>query len=153
MGTPVQGDLVLDKIDCALNAAPLAPNPHIKTPLPTPMKLFNIWPGFQQSPAGRERAILRSLPRALWLCTAVPALAAGLARVFPWSGSETDIATRIQTVDILAISVVIFLWSMVLTVAIAAFIVRVMKGPAYVADAYPLQDAERPAPPDPAPPR
>jgi hypothetical protein len=35
---------------------------------------------------------------------------------------------------------------MVLTVAIGAFIVMVMKGPAYVADAYPLEDADQPSP-------
>ena len=56
-----------------------------------------------------------------------------------------DIATRIQTIDILAIGVVVLHWTLVLTVAIGAFIVMVMKGPAYVADAYPLEDAERPA--------
>lgn len=109
------------------------------------MNLFNIWPGFQQAPAGLERVVLRKLPRALWLGTALPALVAMLARGFPWSGSEMDIATRIQTIDILAIGVVVLHWTLVLTVAIGAFIVMVMKGPAYVADAYPLEDAEHPA--------
>ena len=37
-------------------------------------------------------------------------------------------------------SLVILHWTMLLTVGIAAFIVRVMKGPAHVADAYPLDD-------------
>lgn len=119
------------------------------------MNLFNIWPGFQQTPAGLERVVLRKLPRALWLGTALPALVALLARGFPWSGSEMDIATRLQTIDILVIGVVVLHWTLVLTVAIGAFIVMVMKGPAYVADAYPLSDAERPAtepePPAPAP--
>jgi hypothetical protein len=35
-------------------------------------------------------------------------------------------------------------WNTVLTLAIGAFIVMVMKGPAYVADAYPLVEAEVP---------
>ena len=43
------------------------------------------------------------------------------------------------------ISAVILHWSIVCTVAIAAFIVMVMKGPAYVADAYPLEDSDNPA--------
>ncbi|MDO9201710.1 MAG: hypothetical protein Q8K34_09285 [Hydrogenophaga sp.] len=114
------------------------------------MNLFNIWPGFQQTPAGLERVVLRKLPQALWLGSALPALVALLARVFPWSGSEMDMATRIQTIDILAIGVVVLLWTLVLTVAIGAFIVMVMKGPAYVADAYPLEHADHPAP-DPRP--
>ncbi len=118
------------------------------------MNLFNIWPGFQQTPAGLERVVLRKLPRALVLGTALPALVALLARGFPWSGSEMDIATRLQTIDILAIGVVVLHWTLVLTVAIGAFIVMVMKGPAYVADAYPLSDAEHPAatPSEPQPP-
>ena len=37
-------------------------------------------------------------------------------------------------------------WTVVLTVAIGAFIVLVMKGPAYVADAYPMDEAETPSP-------
>ena len=34
--------------------------------------------------------------------------------------------------------VVVVHWTLVLTLALGCFIVRVMKGPAYVADAYPL---------------
>jgi hypothetical protein len=42
------------------------------------------------------------------------------------------------------ISFVILHWTVVVTVGIAAFIVMVMKGPAYVADPYPLNEAETP---------
>jgi hypothetical protein len=38
-------------------------------------------------------------------------------------------------------AVVALHWSLMLTLAIACFIVRVMKGPVYVADAYPLPNA------------
>jgi hypothetical protein len=110
------------------------------------MSLFNILPNFQKSPAGMERSILRRLPRVLWVGTALAALMAGVMRLLPWSGSEAEVVTRITTVDIYLISLVIFHWTMVFTVAIGAFIVLVMKGPAYVADAYPLNDADRPAP-------
>jgi hypothetical protein len=50
-------------------------------------------------------------------------------------------------VDIYAISVLVLHWTVVFTVAIGAFIVMVMKGPAYVADAYVLDDADTPAAP------
>jgi hypothetical protein len=33
---------------------------------------------------------------------------------------------------------------MVMTVAFAAFIIKLSKGPAYVADAYPLVDVDKP---------
>ena len=36
--------------------------------------------------------------------------------------------------------VVVLHWTLVLTLALGCFIVRVMKGPAYVADAYPCPD-------------
>ena len=42
----------------------------------------------------------------------------------------------------IVISLIILHWTVVFTVGIAAFIVMMMKGPAYVADAYPLNEAE-----------
>lgn len=53
-------------------------------------------------------------------------------------------STGLQMVDIAALSIVVLHWTAVLTVAIAAFIVTVMKGPAYVADAYRVEDSEPP---------
>jgi len=108
--------------------------------------LFKKLPGFQKTPAGLERQILRRLPHVLWVGTLLAAVSAGLMRVLPWSGSEAEVATRITTVDIYLISLVILHWTVLFTVAIGAFIVMVMKGPAYVADAYPLSDADHPAP-------
>lgn len=109
------------------------------------MSLFNVLPGFQKTPAGLERQILRRLPRVLGVGTLLLALVSLLARIWPWSGPEWEIATRITSVDIGVISLVVLHWTVVLTVGIGAFIVMVMKGPAYVADPYPLSDAERPA--------
>ncbi|QHE77813.1 hypothetical protein [Hydrogenophaga sp. PBL-H3] len=106
--------------------------------------MFNKLPGFVRSPAGLERVILRHMPRALFLSTVLPALAALGARWFDWSGSQAWVASRIQMVDMVAIGVVLLLWTLLLTLAIGAFIVMVMKGPAYVADAYPLVESDRP---------
>ena len=50
-----------------------------------------------------------------------------------------------MTVDIYVLGLLVLFWTAVFTVAIGAFVVMVMKGPAYVADAYPLSDADRPA--------
>lgn len=108
------------------------------------MSMFNQLPGFVRTPAGLERVILRHMPRALLLSTLLPALAALSARWFAWSGSEAAVAASVQMVDIVAIGVVLLLWTLLLTLAIGAFIVMVMKGPAYVADAYPLVESERP---------
>ncbi|MBK6975031.1 MAG: hypothetical protein IPH26_19550 [Sterolibacteriaceae bacterium] len=108
------------------------------------MTAFNKLPGFTPIPPGLERLVLRRLPDGLLLGTLLIGLPALLARLFPWTGREADVTVRIMTIDIYAIAVVVLHWTIVFTIAIAAFIVMVMKGPAYVADAYPLEDAEEP---------
>lgn len=110
------------------------------------MPLFNIWPGFQKTPAGLEHQILRRLPRITWVGTALIGTLA--ARALPWSGSEADVFTRIHTIDIYLIGLVILHWTVVLSAAIGAFIVMVIKGPAYVADAYPLMESDHLLPAD-----
>ena len=73
------------------------------------MNLFNRLPGFPRTPAGKERIVLRLLPRAFLLGTLL---------------------------------LLILHWTVLFTVGIAAFIVMMMEGPAYVADAYPLDEVE-----------
>lgn len=107
------------------------------------MNLFNRLPGFVRTPAGRERAVLRGLPRITLMGTLLLALPALFARLL----LGADDAQTVTTIDIYVVALVILHWTVVFTVAIAAFIVMVMKGPAYVADAYPMQDAETPAVP------
>ena len=107
------------------------------------MSMFNILPGFQKTPAGLERKILQRLPRITWVGTLLFGALALAARALPWTGNEADIWTHIYL-----ISLVILHWTVVLTVGIGAFIVMVMKGPAYVADAYPLVESEHPLPPE-----
>jgi hypothetical protein len=136
---------ITNELIMALSLSP-APAHNTKAPHKAMSSLFKKLPGFQKTPAGLERQILRRLPHVLWVGTLLAVLGAGLMRVLPWSGSEAEMATRITTVDIYLISLVILHWTVVFTVAIGAFIVMVMKGPAYVADAYPLSDADHPAP-------
>ena len=108
------------------------------------MSMFNVLPGFQQTPAGLERHILKRLPRITWVGTLLFGTLALAARALPWSGTDTEIWTRIHTIDIYLIGLAILHWTVVLTVAIGAFIVMVMKGPAYVADPYPLVESGEP---------
>jgi hypothetical protein len=105
------------------------------------MNAFNRLPGFVQTPAGRERDVLRLLPRVLVFGTLLLALPSLGARIFFGEGDAVVASSLLQMVDILAISILVLHWTAVLTVAIAAFIVMVMKGPAYVADAYPVEDS------------
>lgn len=50
----------------------------------------------------------------------------------------------LSRLDIYSIALVVLHWTVVLTLAIGAAIVWLMKGPAYVADAYALDEAENP---------
>ena len=54
-------------------------------------------------------------------------------------------AKQLLMTEIFAWSLAITGWTAVLTLAIGCAIVWVMKGPGYVADAYALSDADRPA--------
>ena len=94
-------------------------------------------PGYQTYEPGLERRVLRQLPQFIVMGSVAIALPSLLARLL-----MTPKAERI--IDILVISTEIFFLGMVVTLGIAAFIVMLAKGPAYVADAYPLIDSDRP---------
>ena len=105
------------------------------------MKLFNKLPGFVRSAPGLEQRIWRRLPAILLWGTLLPLLLAGvnhaLAPAVLDSGASNG-ALRLW--DYTMFGVVVLHWTLMLTVALGCFIVRVMKGPAYVADAYPMPD-------------
>lgn len=106
------------------------------------MPWLNKLPDSHPSPSGLEWTLLKRMPRILVIGTLLPVLAAGLARLWFLLGGNEQIAFTLRMVDIYVIATVILHWTLVLTLSIGCFIVLVMKGPAYVADAYPLQDCE-----------
>lgn len=107
-----------------------------------------IWlrrlPGYRRSPPGTEVKVLRGLPAATVWATALSLLSIVAQRAFD-AGPFLEAVWRPG--DILAVAVLILAWTVALTVGIAAAIVWIMKGPAYVADAYPLADSDRPGGP------
>lgn len=102
------------------------------------MNLFNRLPGFTKTPAGQERTVLRWLPGVGLLGTLLLAIPSLLA----WLIAGPEDALTVMTIDIYVIGLIILHWTVVLTVGLAAFIIMIMKGPAYVADAYTLLEAE-----------
>jgi len=75
------------------------------------MNALNRFPGFVQTPSGRERDVLRLLPRVLafgTLLLAVPSLG---ARLFFGEGDAVEAPSRLQMVDILAISILVLHWT------------------------------------------
>jgi len=89
-----------------------------------------------------ERVVLRRLPKILVIGSLLLALPALLARLVNALAPAVWSAGSLMSTDIYVVSLIILHWTVVLTVAIAAFIILVMKGPAFVADAYPLEEME-----------
>jgi hypothetical protein len=115
------------------------------------MNLFNKLPGFSGSAPGLEQRLWRRLPAILLWGTLLPLLLAGANRALaptPSRPGGNDSALLLW--DYTMVGVVVLHWSLVLTLALGCFIVRVMKGPAYVADAYELPRRPDGAPDAPA---
>ena len=108
------------------------------------MKLFQKLHG-RRTPPGLEIQILRRLPRIILLGSLLPIALAGIVRILP-AEPGIDKTKHVTSVDIFAIASEITFLTAVFTVAIGGVIVYLMKGPAYVADAYPLEHADRPGP-------
>ena len=105
------------------------------------MNLFNKLPGVVPSAPGLEHLIWRRLPAIPLWGTLLPLVLAGvnraLAPAVPESGGSDG---ALLLWDYTMVGVVVLNWTLVLTLALGCFIVRVMKGPAYVADAHPFPD-------------
>ncbi len=76
--------------------------------------------------------------------TLIPAFFSALSHAFPPDGPPLLVARHLTGLDIFAIASALTVWMAALAVAIGCLMVVVMKGPAYVADAYPLPDSEHP---------
>lgn len=94
-------------------------------------------------PPGLESVILRRLPAVLVVGTLIPAGLSLLIRVLP-QPEGVDSAKAILNVDIFSFATAVTFWIAILTIAIGCVVVAIMKGPAYVADAYPLEEARYP---------
>jgi hypothetical protein len=107
---------------------------------------LNRLPGFERAPAGLEWALIRRLPLIALAGIAAPILCLLSVRLAAaWANDEAS-AKFAMTFEIALASVAILCWTIVFTVALGCVIVMIAKGPAYVADAYPLPDADAPLP-------
>jgi len=107
---------------------------------------FTKLPGFEKAKAGLERKILRLIPRVFLVGTLLIFIPSLFARIWSLDQAPWMVGKLITTIDIYAFGLLSVLWTGLFTVGVGALTVMVMKGPAYVADAYPLPDADRPRP-------
>ena len=108
--------------------------------------MFKKLPGFERAPAGLEWALLRRVPLLSVAGTVVPLLCLGMVRLAAVWASDIVSAKLAMSIEIALASLVILYWTVLFTVALGCVIVMIAKGPAYVADAYPLPDADAPMP-------
>ena len=97
------------------------------------------------APPGLETRLLKAMPFAAALSVGLPLMLALAARVYVNFSHLENSAKFLKSVDIFAWSVGATLVTAVFTVTIGCIVVWVMKGPAYVADSYPVSHAARPA--------
>ena len=99
-------------------------------------------------PPGLERKILNKIPKYLLASILIPLFMSIFVRMPPIEGlfSRTvdEVAKFHSTIDFLAIAIFISCLPIILTLTIGCVIVILMKGPAYTADAYKLDDADNP---------
>lgn len=109
------------------------------------MRLLHTLPGYVPVQPGFERTVLRAIPFALAAGLAALRLPSILIRLWSSSLNEIQLRALINKVDIYASGAMLCYFYLVVAIAIGAIIVMLMKGPAFVADPYPLIDADRPA--------
>lgn len=101
-------------------------------------------PGFKRTPYGFEWRLLRLMPTVCLAGTVLTAAMAFVARFLMTGSTPAELARHIQLFDFVMIGLVIFIWTLVLTVSIGCVIVWLMKGPAYVADGFEVSHSDAP---------
>lgn len=109
------------------------------------MRSLNRWPGFVPARPGFERVVLRGMPTALTFGLAILLLPSILSRLPNVSVHALQFQALTSRVELYTIGLLVCYCNLMLVIAIGAVIVKLMKGPVFVADSYPLPDADEPA--------
>ena len=100
-------------------------------------------------PPGLERELLRKIPKYLLGTILVPLFMVILVRLSAvenlFASTAEEVVKLHTTIDFLSIAIFVAILPVILTLFIGCIIVILMKGPAYVADAYDVKDADKPA--------
>ena len=110
------------------------------------MELFRKLPGYRRAESGFEWVLFKRLP---WIALAGTSLAVavpGAAWLALRHAVDPFSDPAFMRLVYIMIGAVVVHWTAIVTLAIGCVIIMVMKGPAYVADAYPLGDRDAPAP-------
>jgi hypothetical protein len=94
--------------------------------------------------SGLEWTLWRKLPLILLAGTALPLMVLGVVHLLTDPEPSAQQARWLQLADYVVGGVIVFHWTMVLTLGIGCVIVIVMKGPGYVADGYLVPHSDKP---------
>lgn len=108
------------------------------------MRWLQKIPNSIRSASGLEWSLWRKLPHIALLGTLLPLLGLGILYALSDPDASARAARNLQLARYVVGAIILFHWSMVLTVAIGCLIVMVMKGPGYQADSYPLSHSDQP---------
>jgi hypothetical protein len=99
-------------------------------------------------PPGLEREILRKIPKYFFASIIIPLFMVIFVRLplieSLFTRTAEEVAKLHTTIDYLSIAIFVSVLPIILTVFIGCVIVMLMKGPAYIADAYDVDDADEP---------
>ncbi|MGI9135237.1 MAG: hypothetical protein ACR2I0_15050 [Rhodoferax sp.] len=101
-------------------------------------------PSSVRSASGLEWVLWRKLPWIAAVGSALPLLCLLALHALQDRGADSEPARWLQVADYIVAAVVLFHWTMVITVAIGCVIVMIMKGPGYAADSYRVSHSDRP---------
>jgi polyferredoxin len=99
-------------------------------------------------PPGLERELLRKIPKYLLGTILVPLFMVAFVRLSPieelFASTAEEVVKLHTTIDFLSIAIFVAILPVILTLFIGCIIVMLMKGPAYIADSYEVNDADKP---------
>lgn len=101
------------------------------------MDPFHRLPGHTRTPPGLEHRLWRRLPAVLAWGTLLPVGVALLRRLAAAWSAHPPSDSALALGEYALVGVVVLHWTLVFTVAVGCWVVRIMKGPAFVADPYP----------------
>ena len=101
-------------------------------------------PDSRRSPSGLEWTIWRRLPLVVVAGSLLLLIPLGLVHLLYDASQSAADARLVQLAGYVVLGAILFHWSLVATIAVGCVIVMLMKGPAYVADAYNLPHADQP---------
>ena len=108
------------------------------------MHWFNKLPHTWRAVNGFEWMLWKRLPLITWTGTFLPLAILALVYLLHGESPEPSTARWLLMMAYIAVGVILFHWSMVITLAVGCLIVMAMKGPAYVADGYLLPHSDQP---------